>query len=289
MWIKQRGNKFGYKIILTIYQIIGYRGAKGAIWLVSLFYALITKDERKAMYDYYTKIGVSGGFFYYVSHLNQFSLSLFDRFVTRIDPDIFEIERVNINSFMDKDNNRILALAHIGNWANTFVAFRYENRTIHITADDKLKASIVEYESSLKHKNSSSINIINLKEGLKASIEIVHALQAGEDVAIMVDRLVDPKRFVEIEFLDTPTKFNKNPFEIAYNRNVDMVGVTVIRTGDKQYKLIFSDPIKVDKSRQKEEAIAIMAQKYSDYLEDILKQYPKQWFNFYNFWEHECK
>ena len=289
MWIKQRGNELGYKIILAIYKVIGYRGAKGAIWLVSLFYALITKDERKAMYDYYTKIGVSGGFFYYVSHLNQFSLSLFDRFVTRIDPDIFEIERVNINSFMDKDNNRILALAHIGNWANTFVAFRYENRTIHITADDKLKASIVEYESSLKHKNSSSINIINLKEGLKASIEIVHALQAGEDVAIMVDRLVDPKRFVEIEFLDTPTKFNKNPFEIAYNRNVDMVGVTVIRTGDKQYKLIFSDPIKVDKSRQKEEAIAIMAQKYSDYLEDILKQYPKQWFNFYNFWEHECK
>jgi len=289
MWIKQRGNKLGYKIILTIYKIIGYRGAKGAVWLVSFLYALITKNERKAMYDYYTKIGVSGGFFYYVSHLNQFSLSLFDRFVTRIDPDIFEIERVNMRAFLDKDKNRILALSHIGNWANTFVAFRYENQIIHITADDKLKASILEYESSLKHKNSSSINIINLKEGLKASIEIVHALQAGEDVAIMVDRLVDPKRFVEIEFLDTPTKFNKNPFEIAYNRNVDMVGVSVIRTGDKKYKLIFSDPIKVDKSRQKEEAIAIMAQKYSDYLEDILKQYPKQWFNFYNFWEHACK
>lgn len=287
MWIKQRGNELGYKIILAIYKVIGYKGAKGAIWLVSFFYALITKNERKAIYDYYKKMGISGGFFYYISHLNQFSLSLFDRFVTRIDPDIFEIERVNIDAFLHKDKNRILALAHIGNWANTFVAFRYENRTIHITADDRLKASIVKYESSLKHKNSSSIKVINLKEGLKASIEIVNAIQNGDDVAIMVDRLVDPKRFVETEFLDTPTKFNKNPFEIAYNRDVDMVGVAVIRTGDKKYRLIFSDPIKVDKSRKKEEAIAIMAKKYAEFLEDILRNHPKQWFNFYNFWESE--
>jgi len=285
MWIKQRGNKLGYKIILTIYKVIGYRGAKSAIWLVSFFYALITKDEQKAMRDYYKKVGVSYSFLYYVSHINQFSLSLFDRFVTRIDPDIFEIERINMDSFLHKDKNRILALAHIGNWANTFVAFQYEDRTIHITADDKLKASILEYESSLKHKNSSSIKVINLKEGLKASIEIVNAIQKGEDVAIMVDRLVDPKRFVQTEFLNISTKFNKNPFEIAYNRDVDMVGVAVIRTGDKRYKLIFSDPIKVDKSRKKEEAIAIMAKKYAEYLEDILRQYPKQWFNFYNFWE----
>ena len=63
------------------------------------------------------------------------------------------------------------------------------------------------------------------------------------------------------------------------------VGVAVIRTGDKRYKLIFSDPIRVDKSRKKEEAIAIMAKKYAEYLEDILRQYHKQWFNFYNFWE----
>lgn len=289
MWIKQRGNELGYKIIIAIYKMVGYRGAKSAIWLVSFFYALITKDERKAMENYYQKVGVLGGFFYYLSHLNQFSLSLFDRFVTRIDPDIFEIERVNMNTFLHKEKNRILALSHLGNWANTFVAFQYENRTIHITADDKLKASILAYESSLKHKNSSSIKVINLKEGLKASIEIVNAIKAGDDVAIMVDRLVDPKRYVETQFLNSPTRFNRNPFEIAYNRDVDMVGVSVIRIADKKYRLIFSDPIRVDKSIKKEEAIAIMAKKYAEYLEDIVKEYPKQWFNFYNFWEHECK
>jgi predicted LPLAT superfamily acyltransferase len=285
MWIKQRGSDLGYKTIIAIYKLIGYRGAKIAIGLVSFFYAMVTIKERESMKDYYKRAGISYSFFYYLSHVHQFSLSLFDRFVTRIDPDIFEIERINMDAFIYKDKNRILALAHIGNWANTFVAFKYENRTIHITADDKLKASIVEYESSLEHKNSSSIKIINLKEGIKASIQIVHAIQAGDDVAIMVDRLVDPNRFVETQFLNSTTKFNKNPFEIAYNRNIDMVGVVVIRSGDKKYKLIFSDPIKVDKSIKKEEAIAIMANDYARYLETILQEYPKQWFNFYKFWE----
>ncbi len=284
MWIKQRGNQLGYKAILTIYKLIGYKGTKPIIWLVSLFYALFTKHEREAIKDYYKRVGVKYGFFYYVSHINQFSLSLFDRFVTKIDPDSFEIERINLNEFLN-DKNRVLALSHVGNWANTFVAFKYENRTIHITANEQLKASIATYEKSLKHQQSTNIKVINLEEGLKASVQMVQALKAGDDLAIMVDRLIDPNKFVEVNFLNSPTKFNKNPFEIAYNRGVNMMGVTVIRSGDKKYKVIFSDPISVDKSIKREEAVAIMATQYAKYLEGILKKYPKQWFNFYKFWE----
>ncbi len=284
MWIKQRGNQLGYKAILAIYKIIGYQGTKPIIWLVSFVYALITKNEREAIKDYYERVGVSYSFLYYVSHINQFSLSLFDRFVTKIDPNTFKIERVNLDKFLG-DKNRILALSHVGNWANTFVAFKYENRTIHITADEKLKESIAEYEKSLKHQNSANIKVINLKEGLKASIEMVQALKKGDDLAIMVDRLIDSTKFVEVDFLNTKTKFNKNPFEIAYNRNVDIMGVTVIRSADKQYKVIFSDPIRVDKSIKREESVAIMANEYAKYLEGILYEYPTQWFNFYKFWE----
>jgi predicted LPLAT superfamily acyltransferase len=287
MWIKQRGSELGYKIIVTIYRILGYKVTKTVVWLVAFFYACITPTEREAMKTYYKYVGRPYTFLFYVSHIYQFSLSIFDRFVTRINPELFEIERVNLDTFIYKDKNRILALAHVGNWANTFVAFKYENRTIHITADDKLKASIVEYEASLNEKNSLSINIISLKDGLKASVEMAKALQNGDDLAIMVDRLVDPLRFVEVKFLNVKTKFNKNPFEIAYNRNINMIGVTVIRSGDMQYKVIFSDVIEVDKSRKKEEAIGIMSEKYAQYLESILREYPKQWFNFYQFWESE--
>jgi len=287
MWIKQRGNELGYKTIVTLYRILGYKVTKVVVWLVAFVYACITPTERKAMKTYYKHVEQPYTFLFYVSHIYQFSLSIFDRFVTRINPDSFEIERVNLDTFLHKDKNGILALSHVGNWANTFVAFKYENRTIHITADDKLKASIVEYEASLSEKNSLSINIISLKDGLKASVEMAKALQDGDDLAIMVDRLVDPCRFVEVMFLNIKTKFNKNPFEIAYNRNVNMVGVTVIRSGDMKYKVIFSDVIEVDKSRKKEEAIGIMAGKYAQYLENILREYPKQWFNFYQFWENK--
>ncbi len=268
-----------------IYKLIGYEGTKPFIWVVSLFYASVTKKEREAMRDYYKRVGVPYSFFYYVSHIYQFSLSIFDRFVTRITPEIFDIERVNTDIFFTKGESRIVLLSHMGNWANTFVAFRYEDCVIHVMADEKLKASIVEYEGSLEHKNSSSVNVINSNDGIKASIEIANAIKNGEDVAIMVDRLVNPGKFVEVEFFDSPAKFNRYPFEIAYNRGVDMLAVSIVRSGNKKYKLIFSDPIRVDKSIKKEEAIAIMASDYVKYLENILMKHPRQWFNFYNFWE----
>jgi len=288
MWVKQRGSDIGYRLILATYKIIGYQGAKVIVWFVSLFYAIVTKEEREAMKEYYQRVGVSYSFWYYLSHINQFALSIFDRFVTKIDPDIFEIDRVNRDNFLQKHKkqSRIVALAHLGNWANTFIAFRYENHIIHITTDEKLKESISNYEKSLKYQQSSSIKKIYLREGIKASLQMVEAFKKGEDVAIMVDRLVDRDKFVEVDFLNSITKFNRNPFEIAYNRGVPMIGVTVIRTGDKKYKLFFSDIIEVDRTIKKQEAIAVMANQYAKYLENIVKKYPKQWFNFYKFWEN---
>jgi len=286
-WVKQRGSDIGYKIIVGIYHLLGYKTTKIIVWIVSFVYACITTKEREAMKVYYAHLGISYTFFLYVSHIYQFSLSIFDRFVTRINPELFHIERVNVDTFWHKDKNRILALSHIGSWANTLVAFKYESRTVHITANEQLKSSIVEYEASLTKESTSSIHIINLQDGIKASIEIVKALQHGDDLAIMVDRLVDSNRFIEVDFLDQKTKLNKNPFEIAYNRDVDMVGVTVIRMGDMQYKVVFSDIIRVDKSRKKEEAMGIMAQAYAGYLEKLVREYPLQWFNFYKFWENE--
>ncbi|NOZ91625.1 MAG: lysophospholipid acyltransferase family protein [Epsilonproteobacteria bacterium] len=288
MWVKQRGSDIGYRLILATYKIIGYGGAKFIIWFVSLFYAIVTKDEREAMKDYYRRVGVSYSFGYYLSHINQFSLSIFDRFVAKLDPDIFEIQREDRDKFLQKDKNqsRIVALSHLGNWANTFVAFKYDNHVIHILTNEKLKESIVEYEKSLKYQYSSSVKTINLREGLKATLQMVEAFKKGEDVAIMVDRLVDKEKFVNVDFLNSATKFNRNPFEIAYNRGLPIIGVTVIRTGDKRYKLFFSDVISIDKSTKKEKAIEIMANQYAKYLEEIVKQYPKQWFNFYKFWEN---
>ncbi len=285
MWIQQRGNSLGYKLILTIYKLIGYKGTKPIIWLVSFIYALITPKEREAIKSYYRRVGVSYNFLYYVSHIYQFSLSIFDRFVSKINPNIFQIERVNLKVFL-KNRNRILTISHVGNWANTFVAFQYENRNIYIAIDEKLKKDIIAYEKSLKYQKTSNIKFINLREGLKATLQIVQALKQGDDIAIMVDRLIDKNRYVEVNFLNSPTRFNRSPFEIAYNREVEIMGVTVIRSNDKEYKVIFSDPIKVDKSIKKEKAIAIMATQYANYLENIVRQYPKQWFNFYKFWEY---
>ncbi len=285
MWIKQRGSTLGYKIILMTYRVVGYKAAKFVIWFVSIFYAIVTKNEREAIKDYYKKIKKPYSFLKYVLHINQFALSLFDRFVSRITPDIFEIQRVNEEHFLKQNGGKLIVLSHIGNWANIFTAFKLEDYTVNIVGSEQLKDSIQKYENSLKYKNSSRVKTINLDEGLMSSVKIAQALQRDEYVAIMADRFMNENKFIKISFFNSAAKFNKSPFEIAYNRNVDLIGVSVIRINDKKYKLFFSDPIRADKSISKEDAIEKMANSYVKYLENILNQYPRQWYNFYKFWE----
>ncbi len=285
MWIKQRGSTLGYKIILMTYRVIGYKAAKLIIWFVSIFYAIVTKNERESIKDYYKKIKKPYSFFKYILHINQFALSIFDRFVSRITPDVFEIQIINEEHFLKQNGGKLIVLSHVGNWANTFTAFKLENYTVNIVGSEQLKDSIQKYENSLKYKNSSRVKSINLDEGFISSVKIAQALQKGEYVAMMADRFMNKNKFIKINFFNSIAKFNKSPFEIAYNRGVEIIGVSVIRINDKKYKLFFSNPIRGDKSISKEDAIKKMATSYVKYLENILDQYPKQWYNFYKFWE----
>jgi predicted LPLAT superfamily acyltransferase len=46
----------------------------------------------------------------------------------------------------------------------------------------------------------------------------------------------------------------------------------------------FSDII-TSKKKAKQEAISDLAQQYADFLTQVVRQYPYQWFNFFDFWE----
>ncbi len=41
----------------------------------------------------------------------------------------------------------------------------------------------------------------------------------------------------------------------------------------------------MNKEKKEEEAVILALKEYIKKYEDIIKKYPNQWFNFYNFWE----
>ena len=159
-----------------------------------------------------------------------------------------------------------------------------KNIPINIVMKEVVKESIQDFSKAIEDPTLPTINVIDLNQGtISVAVQIAKALQNYEIVAMMTDRLLHPEGGVKVTFLGRSIQINKNPFEVAYNRNVPIVAVFSLRMDDYCYNVYYYRLDPFDITLLKEEAIAITAQKYADLLEKMVRDYPDQWFNHYDF------
>lgn len=278
MAVKQYGNALGHKIVLFFYNLLGYRFVSFILNFVAMYYVLFTPAVKKSLESYYEHLGIKLTYMAYFKHLKLFSLSIFDRFVSRIKEDDLFFERENREIFLSLENGGIVLLSHIGGWATAAHCMKAEIPLMHIVMHETTKNEISEVESSKHRHNETNVHIINLNEGaISANIQIANALMNKEVIAMMADRITDPRKVVEVEFLGSKVLINKNPFDIAYRLKKTFIATFVVLTQERHYKLIFKD-ISTDVGSSEE-----IAQEYMDILTEIIRMYPNQWYNFYDF------
>ncbi len=73
------------------------------------------------------------------------------------------------------------------------------------------------------------------------------------------------------------------PFQTAVMRGCDVLCVNVMKSGMRAYT-IYVTPLDYDRTLPKRQQIDTLAQGYAKELERRLRQYPHQWYNYYNFW-----
>ena len=284
-----RGSPLGIKLIIFLYKRFGYKAAKSLVYIVALFYALISQKNRKFLHNYYEAVGLSDTFSTYVKHIYAFSLTIFDRFIAKegMQEETIKVERNKVENFETlQQTGGILILSHHGNWAQSFKIFQTYDVKLNITTNEAIDTDIQRLET--EKEENKRINIIDLKAGMQAMLEIARALQNREIIIIMVDRVKEEDKSVSVDFLGRATYLHSGGFEIAQMRKVPMLGCDIVRTGDNAIKVAFSEIIKSEEKR-KEEHIKDLAQQYAHFLEEVVKAYPYQWFNFFNFWEKKPK
>lgn len=213
-------------------------------------------------------------------------MCLCDRFISKYDPDSYNFiyehgERVTKNL----DDGTILLFSHFGGWASSSSKPSTKNK-INIVMKEVILDSIKNIEKNID-KTTSNIKIIDQSLGqLAVSIAIANAISNKEVVAIMADRPTSEKYKYKVEFFGKIANFNKNPFKISYKTKTPILCAFVISSGLQTYKV---KTIKLDLNfdLKEDEAIEIAIKQYVKLLEDILLEYPNQWFNFYNFWEEK--
>lgn len=171
--------------------------------------------------------------------------------------------------------------AHIGN---------YEIAGYTLVAETKRFNALVyagEKDSVMENRNrmfeSSNIRMIGIQQDMSHMYSINNALADGEIVSMPADRLFGSTKSITHTFLNASAKFPYGPFAIGTMRQLEVLAVNVMKLSAKRYK-VYVTPLSYDKTAPRKEQIEQLSLAYVDELERLIKLYPEQWYNYYEFW-----
>ena len=173
--------------------------------------------------------------------------------------------------------------AHVGNYEIAGYTLAVERKPFNALVFWGEKESVMANRQRLfRHTN---IRMIPLKSDMSHLFEIDRALNAGETVSMPADRLLGSRKQVELDFLRGKAVFPMGPFSVATMRGLDVLAVNVMKTSLTTYKLYVA-PLHYDKQAPREEQIRQLSEGYVRELERIVRMYPTQWYNYFEFWNH---
>lgn len=181
----------------------------------------------------------------------------------------------------------ILVSAHIGNWEVAGQGLNRLNTNFNILMYANEKENIKEYMDGVMTKKK--INIISINEETKSHIIELHKAFSNNELVVMHgDRYREGAKTLTANFFGRPAQFPAGPFVMAAKFGVPLCIVFAVKKGKYDYQFSTEKCIKVDRTRDEAKLEAIcqdLLQQYVAEVEKKVKEYPHQWFNYYDFWK----
>ena len=143
------------------------------------------------------------------------------------------------------------------------------------------KATVM--EGRKKKLDSNNITMIPVLPDMSHLFKINEALANNEIVSMPADRCVGSSKTLTVQFLGAPARLPMGPFSVATMRGLDVLAVNVMKTSGKGYTA-YVTPLVYDKQAPRREQMSQLAQSYAHALETCVRQYPTQWYNYFDFW-----
>ena len=132
----------------------------------------------------------------------------------------------------------------------------------------------------------TNVEMVPVSDDLSHLFRLNEILRDGGIVSMPGDRVFGSQKTFACPFFGEPAPFPAGPFILAAQRSVPMVAVFVMKEGVHRYH-IFVRQIgeTVDPALPSRVRAEAMAKEFAACLEGVVRQYPAQWFNFYDFWK----
>lgn len=283
---KSKGTVLGYKIFVFFIKKAGVRAAYFILYFVALYYFLFLKRSNRAIFYYFHKrLGYSwlkAKRMVYKSYFT-FGKTIIDK--VSISSGMrgsftYEFDGVDLLlKLLAEKKGGVLISAHIGNFeiAEHFFGEIDLDFQINLVTTDLEHSAIKDYLESISKK--SKIKFIIIKEDLSHIFEINAALARNELVCFTGDRYFEGVKSLSGDLLGESAKFPAGPFLIASRLKVPVVFVYVMKEPKLHYHL-YAREAQVTHRDEKG-----LLKEYISSVESMLKKYPLQWFNYFDFWD----
>ena len=280
------GNGWMHKWLIRMLRYIDIRVLYLFVAVFIIPVCLLLNQSRGIAYRYFRKrMGygrLKSAWKTYVNHC-LFGQVVVDKFAMYAGKK-FDVEIENYDKFLDlaaQEEGFVQLSAHIGN---------YEIAGYTLVAESKRFNALVfagEKESVMKNRDKmfagTNIGMIAIRPDMSHLFEIDKALADGETVSMPADRINGSQKYIEHDFLGAKARFPLGPFSVATMRSLNVLAVNVMKTSLRSYK-IFVTPLPYDKAATRQEKISQLSQAYVSELEKRVRQYPTQWYNYFEFW-----
>jgi predicted LPLAT superfamily acyltransferase len=142
------------------------------------------------------------------------------------------------------------------------------------------------YEQTLHGRTASEALQVDFSTRAgELAIDLLHALQGGEIVAIQGDRVTPGIATIPATLFGKETTVPAGPFALAMAAHVPIYPLFVVRRGRRRYRLITLEPFDVQRARNRAEVFEKAARRWTVELERVVRSAWQQWYMFYPFVE----
>lgn len=302
--ISERGNLFGIRILLFCYKLSGRWFAWLILGPVILYFFITGREARRASGQFLYRVWQAHpdgpikqkpGIWHSFTHFLSFGCAALDKvdsWLGKISSQQLSYTNYALFAKLRKNQQGAVFIgSHLGNLevCRALSSQKYPVRINVLVFTQHAQA----FNTMLKQLNVQvGVNLIQVNElGPDVAIMLKQRIDDGEYLVIVGDRtpIANPGRVANCQFLQHGAPFSQGPLILASLLECPVYLLFCLRQRSGFHIILesFCESKLVLKRNVRQQRLNELCQIYADRLAYYAVRYPLQWFNFYDFWQHE--
>ena len=184
-----------------------------------------------------------------------------------------------IDDALKEGKGVIVVSAHLGNWEFIPMYFAGRGYPANVVARPIYYEKYDQWVMSIR--NRMGVNVIYRTDSPKLLIDV---LRKNQLLGIVADQDIDSIEGVFVDFFEKKAYTPTAPVKLAMLAGCPIIPMFIVRSG-KRHTIHVGDPIRIEKSMERDAAVSFYTQKWSDAVESYVRRYPDQWVWMHRRWK----